>query len=152
MKTQPWWIIVCFVLGITSAHGYDDDDGTVMKHPISVYATRVIDGDSIVISAHIWISLYQETVLRLAHANAPEIRGMCPEERAKAEEALQFVKRWIEGSSELNIHDVQQDRFGGRVVGRIVNERNQDLGQLLLAHQLARSREVEYHREYWCDS
>ena len=147
MKTQPWWITVCLALSITSAHA----DGTVMKHPISVYATRVIDGDSIVISAHLWLNLYQETVLRLAHVDAPEIYGKCPEEKEKAEEATQFVKRWLEGSNMLTIHDIQQDKFGGRVVGRIVNERNQDLGQLLLANMLARPYEGG-SRDSWCNS
>ena len=147
MKTQSWWIIICLLAFMPSAHG----DGTFMKHPISARGIRVIDGDSIVISAHLWLNLYQETVLRLAHVDAPELRGKCPEEKAKAQEATQFVKRWLEGSAMLTIHDIQQDKFGGRVVGRIVNERNQDLGQLLLANMLARPYEGA-SRDSWCNS
>ena len=147
MKTQSWWIIICLLTFITSAHA----DGTVMKYPISAHATRVIDGDSIVITAHLWLNLYQETVLRLAHVDAPEIRGKCDAEKTKAEEAKQFVRSWIEGSDTLTIHDIQQDKFGGRVVGRIVNERNQDLGQLLLANMLARPYEGA-SRDSWCNS
>ena len=147
MKTQPWWIVVCLLALMPSAYG----DGTVMKYPISARAMRVIDGDSIVISAHLWLNLYQETVLRLAHVDAPELRGKCPAEKAKAEEALRFVKQWLEGSDTLTIHDIQQDKFGGRVVGRITNERNEDLGQLLLASQLARPYKGEKRRS-WCVS
>ena len=147
MKTEPWWIIVCLLTFITSAHA----DGTVMKNPISARATQVIDGDSIVISAHIWLNIYTKTVVRLEGVDAPELEGKCPAEIEKAQEALRFVKRWIEGSGELNIHNAQQDRFGGRVVGRIVNERNEDLGQLLLANMLARPYDGR-SLDSWCPS
>ena len=147
MKTQPWWVIICLLVLMPSAYG----DGTVMKYPISARAMRVIDGDSIVISAHLWLNLYQETVLRLAHVDAPELRGKCPEEKVKAEEAKQFVRSWIEGSDTLTIHDVQPDKFGGRVVGCIVNERNENLGQLLLARGLARPYKGG-RRDSWCVS
>ena len=52
----------------------------------------MIDGDTIVVRARIWLGQEVETRVRLAGADAPELNGGCEVERRLARRARDFVR------------------------------------------------------------
>lgn len=87
--------------------------------PIPATVERVIDGDTIVVRARIWLDMEITTHVRIADIDTPELRRPgCPAERAKAEEAKALVERLI-GPGAVTLFDVHHGKYAGRVVARV---------------------------------
>lgn len=116
--------------------------------PIPARVLRVIDGDTVLVRARIWLGQDVETSVRLLGIDTPEKRGKCDRERQAAEKAESFTTA-ILSDEWISLHDVIADKYGKRVVARIVTAQGEDLGALLLAKGLAR----EYGgrtKQSWC--
>jgi endonuclease YncB( thermonuclease family) len=104
--------------------------------PIPATVTRVIDGDTLEVRARIWLGQEVTVSVRLADVDAPEtFRPDCAAERALGEEATAFVEALA--LSEVALADVEHDKYGGRVVARLILPDGQDLSALLLDQGLA---------------
>ncbi|MBR9972312.1 thermonuclease family protein [Magnetospirillum sulfuroxidans] len=99
---------------------------------------RVIDGDTVLVRARIWLGQEVETRVRLLGIDTPEKRGKCDSERQAAEKAESFTVAKLTDDA-ITLHDVIADKFGKRVVARIVTAHGEDLGDLLLSNGLARA-------------
>jgi endonuclease YncB( thermonuclease family) len=121
--------------------------GDVIAGPVEAELLKVVDGDTIVVRAKLWPTLVTETHVRLKGIDAPELRGHCPAERQLAEKARRFVAKQTAGRP-LRLLDVQQDKYGGRVVAR-VEAAGHDLGRQLLKAGLARKYDGG-KRQGWC--
>jgi endonuclease YncB( thermonuclease family) len=106
---------------------------------------RVIDGDTIEVRAHLWLGLELTTRVRLSDIDAPELDGGCPAERELAKAARAFLTGTL--SPAVTLRDVRQDKYGGRVVARVLTMTGEDVGRLLVAHRLAASAESQ---PGWC--
>ncbi len=104
--------------------------------PASATVERVIDGDTVRMRVSIWIDQEVTVAVRVAGIDAPEIfRPKCAAERVLGLQAKEFVSLFLaEGGAEL--YDIERDKYGGRVVARIVAE-GRDLGPALVAEGLA---------------
>jgi endonuclease YncB( thermonuclease family) len=103
--------------------------------PVEASLTRVIDGDTIEVRAHLWLGLELTTRVRLADIDAPELDGGCSAEREVAKTAREFLAGSL--SAAITLRDIRHDKYGGRVVARVFNAQPQNVGELLLSRRLA---------------
>lgn len=123
-------------------------DGGAVAGPVAARVIDVLDGDTILVRARIWIGQEVETRVRLDGVDAPELRGGCAFERRLADAARAFVATAVGGGT-VRLSDVRYDKYGGRVLARVTTAEGDDLGALLVAAGLARA----YHggrRGRWC--
>ncbi len=105
-------------------------------------------GDTIAVSARIWLGQRVETLVRLDGADAPELRGKCAGERQLAKRAKDFVAAFL-GNGAVILRDIQYGKFAGRVVSRIFALDGRDLAEALIARGLAHSY-AGGRRRNWC--
>jgi micrococcal nuclease len=108
----------------------------VLPGPVAATLVRVIDGDTLVVRARVWLDLEVVARVRLRDVNAPELRARDEEERTRAAAARAFVAALAEGAP-LVLTEIGQDKYGGRVVARVAAG-GEDLGTALLAGGHAR--------------
>jgi endonuclease YncB( thermonuclease family) len=108
----------------------------VLAGPVEATLLRVIDGDTLLVRARVWLDLEVITRVRLRDVNAPELRARSEEERERAQAARTFVAALTEGAT-LQLSEIGQDKYGGRVVARVAVD-GADLGAALLAEGHAR--------------
>ena len=129
--------------------------------------TSVYDGDTIKVQAEIWPGITWAGSVRVLGVDTPEIRGKCPEEKAAAIAAREFVKLTIRKHSigdEVVLHNVKLGKFAGRVLADvefydgtvtltddgIVEVVRRDLAELLIAEGHARPYDGGA-RQGWCE-
>lgn len=122
--------------------------GDVLRGPVPAQVVGVVDGDTIRVTAHIWLDQRLETLVRLAGVDAPELRGHCEEERFLAAEARDFLAGRIVGT-DVSLAEVEYGKFAGRVVARVITADGEDLGESLLRAGLARPYDGGA-RASWC--
>lgn len=119
-----------------------------LKHPIEAKAIRVIDGDTIVVKAQIWLKQEVETSVRLRNIDAPELRGRCEEEKLLAIKAKEFVEDIIKEGTFLK--NIGFGKYAERVLADIELSNGKDLATLLLENNLARAYQGG-KRQSWCN-
>lgn len=120
----------------------------VLAGPVPARVIAVIDGDTLVVRARIWLGQVLETRVRLAGIDAPELRGRCAEERERAARARDFLARAVDGG-EIVLRGIEFGKYAGRVIARVETAAGEDLAAALLRAGLAR----EYggaRRRSWC--
>lgn len=103
------------------------------------YCIKVYDGDTITIAFQLtgYPTLYRKSV-RLYGIDCPEIKGKTPEERARAQEARNFVANLIENKM-VYLKDVSNDKYG-RILAYVYTTPNysgSSINELLLENTLA---------------
>jgi endonuclease YncB( thermonuclease family) len=106
--------------------------------PVPARVLAVIDGDTLVVQARIWIGQAVETKVRLENIDTPELTARCEEARLLAEAARALVQE-LADHGEVTLHDVHVGKYAGRVLARVVAADGRDFGATLLAAGLARS-------------
>jgi len=113
-----------------------------LSGPIGAQVLRILDGDTLEVSAHIWLGQDVETRVRLVGIDAPELRGGCPYEREMAARARAYVVARLSSAEErparVSLYDISLGKYGGRVLARVLTANGEDLGHSLLAAGLAR--------------
>jgi len=128
---------------VTKANGKE-----VLTGPVTAEVIRVIDGDTILVRAKIWLGQEIETRVRLHAIDAPELKSKCLTERNLAVKAREFVRAMIEGGP-IVLRNIQYGKFAGRVVSAVETSDGQNLAALLAARGLG----YPYHggkRRRWC--
>jgi len=113
-----------------------NDDGLPARVPARVL--RVIDGDTIVVRAKVWINQEIETAVRVAGVDTPELRSACAEEKRLARAARRYVEAVVMGRW-IALTEIHYGKFGGRVVGRVWTADGKDLAWLLIRRGLGRA-------------
>ena len=114
----------------------------------------VYDGDTIKVSAAIWPGISWTGSVRILGIDTPELRGKCPEEKAKAIAAREFVKRIV--GDRVTLHNVKLGKFAGRVLAdvelqlRDSRRATDDLAEILIDHGHARPYDGGA-RQGWCE-
>ena len=115
---------------------------TVPADVVSVY-----DGDTIKVEALHWPGHTWSGSVRLLGVDTPELRGKCPEEKAAAIAAREFVKAIL--GIHILLHNVKLGKFAGRVLATVQIETGEDLSELLIEEGHARPYDGG-RREGWC--
>ena len=131
-------LIAVFLVAVLAVPGsVAADSAERIPGPVTARVVRVIDGDTLVARARIWLGQQVETRVRVADIDAPEMRGKCPEERGLARQALDLVKTTV-GDGEIVLRDIQFGKFAGRVVARVEAKGGTDLAGTLIKAGLGR--------------
>jgi endonuclease YncB( thermonuclease family) len=123
-------------LGLLLAAAAPAEGGARLDGPIPALVTRIIDGDTIEVRAQIWLEQEIVVKVRLAGVDAPEMTAACAEARQAAQLARDLVAREVEGARVM-LTEIHGGKYFGRVIGRIVTPKGEDLSSLLLAAGLA---------------
>lgn len=86
--------------------------------------------------------------IRVFGIDTPEIRGKCEFEANLARQAKDRVKELV-GNSPVKVYIYGWDKYGGRVVGDVILQSGQNLGEILIKEGLA----VPYNggkKKNWC--
>ncbi|MBY0611125.1 MAG: thermonuclease family protein [Beijerinckiaceae bacterium] len=111
---------------------------------------RVIDGDTVEMRVSIWLGQDVTTRVRMRGIDAPELRARCEDELLKAEAAKQFLADLL-ARGEVFLSEVGYDKYGTRVLARIVDASGADLGASLVERGLARPYQGG-KRQSWCEA
>ena len=117
--------------------------------------TSVYDGDTIKVEAAVWPGITWTGSVRVLGVDTPELRAKCPEEKAAAVEAREFVKRTV--GYHVTLHNIKLGKFAGRVLADVqIHERDtsrstDDLAELLIEQGHARPYDGGA-RAGWCES
>ncbi len=127
--------------------------GERLSGPIGAQVLRILDGDTLEVSAHIWLGQDVETRVRLVGIDAPELRGGCPYEREMAVRARAHVMARLSAASGspvlVSLYDISLGKYSGRVLARVLTAEGEDLGHSLLAAGLAHPYAGRGRRS-WC--
>lgn len=117
--------------------------------PVTATLLRVIDGDTLLVRAHIWIGQEIEVRVRLRGIDTPEHRGRCSAERRLAQRARAYL-RAATASGRVVLTDIGGGKYFGRVLADVHNSDGRDLAAALREAGLARPYRGKA-RPYWCD-
>ena len=109
-----------------------------IRGPVEAQVIRVVDGDTLVVKAQIWLGQTVEVEVRLAGVDAPELKGKCREEREGAIRARDYLAR-LSASGHVRLTDIKRDKYGGRVIANVSTDDTPDFSAALRAHGLARA-------------
>ncbi len=121
---------------------------TTVAGPVAARVLRVVDGDTLHVVAAIWPGQMVETRVRLVGIDAPELRGRCEAERARAAAARDSLSGLV-GDGLVSLHEIRFGKYAGRVLARVAGADGRDLSLAMLEAGLARPYEGG-RRESWC--
>lgn len=126
--------------------------GTQPDTTFNLNITRVIDGDTIEISAPFLPEILGPTLsLRIRGIDTPErgFRAACRKENRLAARAKNFVKNQLKNAVVVKIILLKWDKYGGRVIGDIYYD-GKMLSQQLLENNLAVQYDGGKKNKDWC--
>lgn len=115
--------------------------------PVHAIVERVVDGDTLAVRAQIWLGQEVRVLVRLGGVDTPELRGACQRERELALRAQQFTRDFA--GIRVLLTEIDQDKYGGRVLALVSNAQGADLAQALIQAGLARAYDGGA-RSGWC--
>ena len=116
-----------------------------------VVVKYIVDGDTFIgdVVLDDGIKIMSVSV-RLANVDTPELHGECDEEIKLAEYARQRLEELIPVSSTVEISNIKNDKYPGRIDANVYDASNRDVGWVLVREKVGR----EYHggkRQSWCN-
>jgi endonuclease YncB( thermonuclease family) len=109
----------------------------MLAGPVSARVERVVDGDTLLVRAHIWVDQQVQVAVRIRGIDAPELRAGCAAERTLARRAADFVRLAVSGKT-VQLSVVSGGKYFGRVLADVTTENGRALGPELIAAGLAR--------------
>lgn len=108
--------------------------------PVLATLESVIDGDTLLVTAHPWPQHAVSVLVRLRGIDAPELRSKCPAIRVEAERARATMLAYFteDTGGRLELSNISGDKYFGRVVADVTLENGASPAALLLAAGLAR--------------
>jgi endonuclease YncB( thermonuclease family) len=110
----------------------------VLEGPVTAVVLRVIDGDTLVVRARIWLGQDLETHVRVGGVDAPELRGRCERERTLAIRARHFVEDHLSEGT-VTLRYVAYGKYAARVVAEVETAGGENLAAGLIEAGLARA-------------
>lgn len=115
-----------------------------------VVVRYIVDGDTFIGDVLLDKGVKVESVsIRLRNVDTPEIHGECDEEIKRAEYAKQRLEELIPVGSTVEISNIKDDKYPGRIDANVYDAANRDIGWVLVREKVGR----EYHggkRQSWC--
>jgi len=124
--------------------------GETIPGPVPAEVLTVIDGDTLVVRARIWLGQDVETKIRLDGVDAPEMKGKCEFERRMAIAARDRVAQ-LATAGRVILRNIKYGKYAGRVVARVETPDGRDFSDALLSAGLVRAYDGR-RRESWCEA
>ncbi|MGH2342234.1 thermonuclease family protein [Segnochrobactraceae bacterium EtOH-i3] len=119
--------------------------------PVPAVIMRVPDGDTLGVTARIWLGQEVQVLVRLRGIDAPEQKGACAAEKAAAGRAQDRLTELSGGpGATVTLTAIAPDKYNGRVIAD-VSAGGTDLAAALLGDGLVR-RYDGGRRQPWCGS
>lgn len=122
--------------------------GEVLPGPYEAVVERVVDGDTLGVRVRVWLGQEVSVLVRIRGIDAPERRGRCASEKARAADATDALARLV-GTDDVVLARIEGGKYYGRVIADVTTGRGEDVGASLLAEGLARPYEGGRRRP-WC--
>jgi len=123
--------------------------GEFLEGPVAAMVERVVDGDTLAVRAKVWLGQEIVVLVRLRGIDAPELRGDCADEIARAGSAAAALASYI-GAGPVTLRRIEGDKYFGRVVADVTAPVG-DLGALLVNRGLVRPYQGGA-RAPWCEA
>ena len=116
-----------------------------------VMVTRIIDGDTFRATVLLADGIEVMSVnVRLRNVDTPELHGDCDYEITRAQLARQRLSELIPVGAVIEISNVKNDKYPGRIDANVFDENNHDVGLILIKEKLGRPYSGG-KRQSWCD-
>ena len=117
---------------------------------IPVVVKYIVDGDTFIGDVLVDKGAKVNSVsIRLRNVDTPEIHGECADEIKRAEYAKQRLSELIPVGTTVEISNIKDDKYKGRIDANVYDASNRDVGWILVREKVGR----EYHggkRQSWC--
>lgn len=90
-----------------------------MPGPVPASLIKVVDGDTLLVSAMPWPNHHVTTYVRLRGIDAPELSARCGDIREAATRARGALISLLEGEELLFLETISGDKYYGRVVADV---------------------------------
>ena len=110
----------------------------------------VLDGDTFAAGVKIDDDITITVRVRVINIDTPELSGACPREVAMAESAKDFVADLLPVGAVVELQNIKDDKYLGRIDANVILPDGRDLGNVLIKQKLARSYNGG-RRLGWCD-
>ncbi len=126
--------------------------GQELAGPVAATILRVPDGDTLGVTARIWLGQEVQVLVRLRGVDAPEKNGACAAEKAAAGRARDRLAALSGGPGAVVMLTAgAPDKYNGRVIADVAAADGTDLAAALLGDGLVRRYEGG-RRLPWCGS
>ena len=92
--------------------------GERLAGPVPAEVVAVIDGDTLEVSAHIWLGRELHIRVRLAGIEAPELKGKCAQERSLATQARAYLRARLasreDRAAQVWLRNIRHGKYAGR--------------------------------------
>lgn len=147
------------VLGETRAAEMESTSPGPLAGPVPAIVEGVVDGDTLRVRARIWLDQEVRVLVRVAGIDTPELRGRCAGENVLALKAREFTGNFLRQREKPDpaiwLTEIDQDKFGGRVLAQVRNTDGNDLAAALVragfARDYAGGRRADWCRETQAD-
>ena len=116
-----------------------------------VVVKYIVDGDTFIGDVLMADNIEVMSVsIRLINVDTPEIHGACDDEIRRAEYAKQRLEELIPIGSTVEIKNIKNDKYPGRIDANVYDGAGRDVGQVLVREKVGR----EYSggkRQSWCN-
>ncbi len=119
-----------------------------LEGPVTASVNAVIDGDTLDVTAHVWLGVDITSRVRIRGIDTPELHSRCAQEKTLAEQARLKLTRLAGDSVELT--NVAWDKYGGRVDARVADAAGADIAAAMIATGLAHPYDGKGERADWC--
>jgi endonuclease YncB( thermonuclease family) len=116
-----------------------------------VRVAHVIDGDTFV--GDIILADKTEVMsvkVRLRNVDTPELHGNCESEIKRAKYAKQRLEELIPSGSVIEIKNITNDKYAGRIDANVYDSANRDIGLVLVKEKVGRAYSGG-KRKSWCN-
>jgi micrococcal nuclease len=120
----------------------------VLKGPVAIEVLRVVDGDTFLGRAQVWLGQEITVLVRIRGIDAPEMKARCENERLAANAATDQLTA-ILGRSPIELRNISGEKYFGRVLADVTTIDNGDPAALLLEQALVRPYQGK-KRQSWC--
>ena len=118
---------------------------------LPVQVQYIIDGDTFVGDIFFENDIAVMSVpVRLINVDTPEIHGECDEEIEKAIAAKERLSELIPIGSIVEIKNIKDDKYAGRIDANVFDSENRDVGLILVREKLGRAYSGGKRRS-WCN-
>ena len=116
-----------------------------------VVVKYIVDGDTFIGDVLMADNIEVMSVsIHLINVDTPEIHGACDDEIRRAEYAKQRLEELIPIGSTVEIKNIKNDKYPGRIDANVYDGAGRDVGQVLVREKVGR----EYSggkRQSWCN-
>ena len=118
---------------------------------MSAKVNYIVDGDTFVADVFMKDKTVVNSVkVRLRNVDTPEIHGQCADEIARAQSARTRLGELIPVGSVIEIKNVKDDKYAGRIDANVFDASGRDVGKILVKEKYGRPYSGG-RRQSWCD-